>query len=52
MRVERNGSSDRQWATSFALSVIDNADLVVRGNAVLALGHIARIHGRIDQPMR
>jgi hypothetical protein len=39
---------DKKWATSFVLSVITHRDASVRGNAVLALGHIARIHRWAD----
>jgi hypothetical protein len=40
--------SDGDWVTNHALSLLRHSDSNVRVMAATALGHIARIHGRID----
>ncbi len=42
-------SGDGQWAEKLAYKLIDHRDALVRGNAMLSLSHIARIHGTIDR---
>lgn len=39
---------DGAWAEEYCLRLVDHAHFSVRGNAVLALGHIARLHRRLD----
>lgn len=39
---------DFEWAQAQCLDFCANPDPEVRGVAVVCLGHIARIHGRID----
>lgn len=40
---------DREWLEQTILPYLSNAHPWVRGNAAMALGHVARLHGRIDQ---
>lgn len=42
-------SGDGHWAEKIAYKFIDHENPFVRGNALLALAHIARIHGTIDR---
>lgn len=42
-------SDDSVWAEDLCLRLAGHADANVRGNAVLGFGHIARIHGRLDE---
>ena len=39
---------DPEWAQEFCLRLSSHPHFNVRGNAVLGLGHIARIHGELD----
>lgn len=39
---------DYKWATFQCLNFCDHLDDEVRGVAVTCLGHIARVHGKID----
>ena len=41
--------SDRRWAQSQFLKFARHADPFVRGVAATSLGHLARIHGAIDE---
>ncbi|MCZ7571617.1 MAG: hypothetical protein M5U01_23965 [Ardenticatenaceae bacterium] len=41
-------SDDPVWAMGICLRLARHSDAVVRGNAVLGLGHIARIHRQLD----
>jgi hypothetical protein len=38
---------DPVFATVYCAQLADHADPTVRGNAILGLGHIARIHGTV-----
>lgn len=40
---------DAEEAQDICFVLVEHADEKVRGNAVLALGHIARIHGVLDR---
>ena len=40
---------DAEEAQKVCFELAGHLDETVRGNAVLALGHIARIHGRLDR---
>jgi hypothetical protein len=40
-------SGDVDWAESVCLQLATHQHANVRGNAVLALGHLARLHGRL-----
>ena len=40
---------DADWAQEICLDLTDHEDPVVRGNAVLALGHLARTTGDLDE---
>jgi hypothetical protein len=42
-------SGDGIWAEKLVYKFIDHEDPHVRGNALLSLGHIARIHGTLDR---
>src|SRR5687767_6219278 len=42
-------SGDGVWAETIAYRLIDHQDPLVRGNAFLSLGHIARVHGTLDR---
>ena len=42
-------SGDGVWAEKLAYKLIDHPDHLVRGNAMLSLGHIARVHGTLDR---
>jgi hypothetical protein len=39
---------DWRWVEERALQLLQSADVEVRGAAVTALGHLARIHRRLD----
>ena len=39
---------DGQWAQDRCLAALDHASPVVRGLAATCLGHVARIHKRLD----
>jgi HEAT repeat protein len=39
---------DVNWAQTFLISLVGNESPVVRGNAVQGLGHLARLHGKLD----
>ena len=41
--------SDRRWAQAQCLRFAKHADSFVRGVAATCLGHLARIHGAIDE---
>src|ERR1700722_9774317 len=40
--------SDWRWVQGICLRFLDHADLGVRSNAAICLGHIARIHRNLD----
>lgn len=40
---------DATWAEEICLDLTDHEDPLVRGNAVLALGHLARTTGDLDE---
>ncbi|MEU1984064.1 hypothetical protein [Nocardia sp. NPDC019395] len=40
---------DGPWVTKIALDLLGNINLGIRRAAALALGHIARLHGEIDE---
>lgn len=40
---------DAAWAEEICLDLTDHEDPTVRGNAVLALGHLARTTGDLDE---
>jgi hypothetical protein len=42
-------ADDREWAEGICLRLSDHAHFNVRGNAILGLGHIARIHGVLNE---
>ncbi|MGE3466902.1 MAG: HEAT repeat domain-containing protein [Pyrinomonadaceae bacterium] len=42
-------SGDGAWAEQLAYRLIDHSEPVVRGNALLSLAHIARVHGTLDR---
>lgn len=42
-------SGDAAWAASVCLRLATHSHANVRGNAVLALGHLARLHSRLDR---
>ena len=39
---------DVVWAESFCTRLASHTDPIVRGNAILGFGHIARLHGRLN----
>jgi HEAT repeat protein len=39
---------DANWAQSFLVSLAGHASPAVRGNAVQGLGHLARLHGKLQ----
>lgn len=39
---------DWQWVQGVCLKFLDHADLGVRSNAAICLGHLARIHKKLD----
>ena len=41
--------ADARWAEEICLDLTDHDDPLVRGNAVLALGHLARTAGDLDE---
>ena len=41
--------SDQQWAQGVCQRLATHPHFSVRGNAILGLGHLARIHGRLQQ---
>ena len=41
------GEDCPEFAMAYALRCTSHPDEVVRGNAILCLGHIARIHGQV-----
>jgi len=43
-------SDELSWAESFCLSLSGHTNELVRGNAILGLGHLARRFGRLDSP--
>ena len=43
------GIDDVEWAQGICLSLKSHADPFVRGNAILGLGHLARIHRKLDR---
>lgn len=45
-------AEDGEWATSVCMRLASHQDVVVRGNAILGLGHLARRWGRLDPAMR
>ncbi len=42
-------SGDGLWAEKLVFKFIDHNNPYVRGNAMVSLGHIARIHGSLDR---
>ena len=40
---------DVDWAQAICLKLAAHPDAMVRGNAILAFGQLARIHGRLDR---
>lgn len=42
-------SKDATWAEGLAYRLIDHAEPIVRGSALLSLAHIARLHGTLDR---
>ena|SRR6266550_2157750 len=42
-------ADDREWAEDICLRLSSHEHFNVRGNAILGLGHIARIHGDLDE---
>ena len=42
-------SGDGIWAEMICHKLISNSDGIVRGNAALGLGHIARVFGSLDR---
>ena len=42
---------DPTWATSICLDLASHAHFNVRGNAILGLGHIARLHRTLDRAL-
>jgi hypothetical protein len=40
---------DPNWAQAVCLRLSTHSEPVVRGNAILGLGHLARIHRRLDR---
>lgn len=40
---------DRQWAQNICLKFLENQDLDLSGLAATCLGHIARIHHKLDR---
>jgi HEAT repeat protein len=42
-------SGSAEWAQDVCLRLAQHPEPSVRGNAVLALGHIARLHRRLDE---
>lgn len=42
-------SDDPEWSERICLQLSKHQHYVVRGNAILGFGHIARIHGRLTE---
>ena len=42
-------SDDLEWAQELCLRLARHKDVLVRGSAILGLGHLARLHGRLDR---
>jgi hypothetical protein len=42
-------SDDVQWAQSICFKLSAHPHFNVRGNAILGFGHLARLHGRLDE---
>ncbi len=42
-------SGNGPWAEEITYRLIDHTDSIVRGNACLSLGHIARVFGALDR---
>ena len=42
-------SDDPGWAEGICLRLANHEHFNVRGNAILGFGHIARIHGKLDE---
>ena len=42
-------AEDREWAEGVCLGLSNHEHFNVRGNAILGLGHIARIHGDLNE---
>jgi hypothetical protein len=42
-------SDDQRWAESVCLRLSNHENFNVRGNAIQGLGHIARIHGSLNE---
>jgi len=45
------GIDDRRWAQAVCLQLATHPEPGVRGNAILGLGHLARIHRRLDREL-
>ena len=41
-------SVDQAWAEGICMRLASHPDHIVRGNAILGMGHIARIHRKLD----
>jgi hypothetical protein len=42
-------AEDKEWAEGICLRLSRHEHFEVRGNAILGLGHIARIHGELNE---
>jgi hypothetical protein len=42
-------SDDLEWAQELCLRLALHQEVLVRGSAILGLGHLARIHGHLDR---
>jgi hypothetical protein len=47
--VTLHGTPDARWSELICVRLASHADPVVRGNAVLGLGHLARTAGTLDR---
>ena len=45
------GIEDLEWVQKVCLSLANHPEPTVRGNAILGLGHLARIHGRLNRSL-
>ena len=43
------GIDDWQWAQAVCLQLATHPEPIVRGNAILGFGHLARVHRRLDR---
>ena len=42
-------AEDREWAEGVCFRLSYHEHFIVRGNTILGLGHIARIHGELNE---